>query len=63
MVLSFSDNNNVIVFDFSLDVKTATCCENAEALITKIGTLNGIPLLIFVTLCKVNLDHKVIWAE
>ena len=49
MVSSFSDNNNVIVFYFSLDVKIATRCENAEALITKIGTLNGILLLIFVT--------------
>ena len=60
MVWSFSENNNVVVFYFSLDVKIATRCKNDEVLITKIGTLNGILLLIFVTLCKVNLDDKVI---
>ena len=63
MVWSFSDNNDVIVFYLSLDVKMATRCGNAEALITKIGTLNDILLHICVTLCKVNLDHKVVWVE
>ena len=63
MIWYFTDNNNVIVLDISLNVKIATPCKNAEASITKIDTLNDILLLIFVTLCKVNLDHKVVWAE